>query len=122
MWDVFEKKQIFGKYYAASKDSYGKIGNLISNEIYRSVSGEEQGHFNSQILYVSETGSFKKRIRKISVVDFDGSNYRNLTDGSEIVLTPIFSKRRDEIFYLRYFQQKPQIFSLNVNYFKLISI
>ncbi|NBR95152.1 MAG: hypothetical protein EBT55_02445 [Proteobacteria bacterium] len=58
---------------------------------------------------------FKKRIRKISVVDFDGSNYRNLTDGSEIVLTPIFSKRTDEIFYLRYFQQKPQIFSLNVN-------
>ena len=64
MWDVFEKKQIFGKYYSASKDSYGKIGNLIS---------------------------------------------------SEIVLTPIFSKRTDEIFYLRYFQQKPQIFSLNVN-------
>ena len=115
MWDVFEKKQIFGKYYSASKDSYGKIGNLISNEIYRSVSGEDRGHFNSQILYVSETGGFKKRIRKISVVDFDGSNYRNLTDGSEIVLTPIFSKRTDEIFYLRYFQQKPQIFSLNVN-------
>ena len=115
MWDVFEKKQIFGKYYSASKDSYNKIANLISNEIYRSVSGEETGHFNSQILYVSETGGFKKRIKKISVIDFDGNNYRNLTDGSEMALTPIFSKRRDEIFYLRYFQQKPQIFSLNVN-------
>jgi TolB protein len=115
MWDVFEKKQIFGKYYSASKDLYRKVSNLISNEIYRSISGENQGHFNSQILYVSETGSFKNRIKKISVIDFDGENYRNLTDGSEIVLTPIFSKKRDEIFYLRYFQNKPQIFLLNAN-------
>jgi TolB protein len=35
-----------------------------------------------------------------------------------LVLTPIFSKRSDEIFYLRYFDGKPQIFSLNTLNFR----
>ena len=113
MWDILDRKETFGKFYSSSPDNYRKTANLISDEIYKSITGESIGHFNSQIVYTSETGTFRKRIKKISMIDFDGENYRNLTDGSEMVLTPIFSKRRDEIFYLRYFQGRPQIFSLN---------
>ena len=113
MWDVLDRKENFGKFYSSSPENYRKTANLISDEIYKSITGETMGHFNSQIVYTSETGTFRKRIKKISMIDFDGENYRNLTDGSEMVLTPIFSKRRDEIYYLRYFQGRPQIFSLN---------
>ena len=114
MWDILDRKETFGKFYSSSPENYRKTANLISDEIYKSITGETMGHFNSQIVYTSETGTFRKRIKKISMIDFDGENYRNLTDGSEMVLTPIFSKRRDEIYYLRYFQGRPQIFSLNI--------
>ena len=114
MWDVLDRKQTFGKFYSASPDNYRKTANLISDEIFKSITQETFGHFNSQIIYTSETGTYRKRIKKISIIDFDGENYRNLTDGSEMVLTPIFSKKRDEIYYLRYFQGRPQIFSLNI--------
>ena len=113
MWDILDRKQTFGKFYSSAPDNYRKTANLLSDEIYKSITGEASGHFNSQIVYTSETGTFRKRIKKISMIDFDGENYRNLTDGSEMVLTPIFSKRRDEIYFLRYFQGRPQIFSLN---------
>ena len=113
MWDILDRKQTFGKFYSTTPENYRKTANLISDEIYKSITGETLGHFNSQIVYTSETGTFRKRIKKISMIDFDGENYRNLTDGSEMVLTPIFSKRRDEIYFLRYFQGRPQIFSLN---------
>jgi TolB protein len=113
MWDILDRKQTFGKFYSSTPENYRKTANLISDEIYKSITGEASGHFNSQIVYTSETGTFRRRIKKISMIDFDGENYRNLTDGSEMVLTPIFSKRRDEIYYLRYFQGRPQIFSLN---------
>ena len=102
MWDILDRKQTFGKFYSSAPENYGKTANLISDEIYKSITGETMGHFNSQIVYTSETGTFRKRIKKISMIDFDGENYRNLTDGSEMVLTPIFSKRRDEIYFLRY--------------------
>jgi TolB protein len=90
------------------------MANMISNEIFRAISGEASGHFTSRILYVSESGSPKKRIKKINMIDFDGENHLVLTDGRDLVLTPIFAKNPDEIFYLRYFEKRPQIFSLNL--------
>lgn len=114
MWDVLDRRQLFGKFYTASKDNLRKAANLISNEIFKAISGESSGHFTSQILYVSETGAAAKRTKKINLIDFDGENNYALTDGRELVLTPIFSKRAGEIFYLRYFEDKPQIFSLDL--------
>ena len=114
MWDVLDQRQLFGKFYTASKDNRRKAANMISNEIFKSISGESSGHFTSQILYVSEAGAASKRTKKINIIDFDGENQHALTDGRELVLTPIFSKRQNEIFYLRYFEDKPQIFSLDL--------
>lgn len=119
MWDVLDQRQLFGKFYSASQDNYRKMSNIISGEIYKAISGEKSSHFDSQILYVSETGSAKKRTKKISLIDFDGENRRLITDGSDLVLTPIFSKKPDEIFYLRYFEKRqPQIFSMDLKTLK----
>lgn len=114
MWDVLDQRQLFGKYYTSSKDNYRKVSNIISNEIFKSITGEVIAHFSSKILYVSETGSISKRVKKIRRVDFDGNNNQVLTDGRDLVLTPIFSKNKNEIFYLRFFQQKSQIYSLDL--------
>lgn len=115
MWDVLDQRQLFGKFYSASKDNYRKMSNLVSGEIFKAITGEKISHFDSQILYVSETGSASKRIKKINLIDFDGENQRILTDGSDLVLTPIFSKKPEEIFYLRYFEKRqPQVFSLDL--------
>ena len=114
MWDVMDQRQLFGKFYTASKDNHRKVANIISNEIFKSISGESSGHFTSQILYISESGSAAKRIKKINLMDFDGENNRILTDGRDLVLTPIFSKRPNEIFYLRFYEDKSQIFSLDL--------
>jgi len=114
MWDVLDQRQLFGKFYTASRDNYRKVSAMVSNEIFKAITGEKIGHFTSQIVYVSEYGAMNKRIKKINMIDFDGENHRVLTDGRDLVLTPIFSKKRDEIFYLRYFEGKPQIFSLDL--------
>jgi len=113
MWDVLDQRQLFGKFYSASKPNYKKVANLLSDEIFKAISGEKKGHFNSQILYASETGGIKKRTKKIIMMDFDGENRRALTDGKDLVLTPIFSRKPNEIYYLRYFENKPQIFNLD---------
>ncbi len=114
MWDVLDSRQLFGKLYTASKDNMRKVANVISNEVFKAISSESSGHFSSQILYASESGSPKYRIKKINLIDFDGENHQVLTDGRDLVLTPIFSKKRDEIFYVRYFQGRPQVFSMNI--------
>ncbi|MBM3579553.1 MAG: Tol-Pal system protein TolB [Alphaproteobacteria bacterium] len=114
VWDVLDQRQFFGKLYTASHDNYRKISNAISNEIYKAVTGERVGHFDSQIIYVSEFGPINKRVKRLNVIGFDGENRRVLTTGQNLVLTPIFSKKRDEAFYVNYLQGRPQIFSLNL--------
>ena len=118
MWDVLDQRQLFGKFYSSSKNNYKKMSSLISDEIFKSITGEKVGHFNSQILYVSESGSVRSLTKKINVIDFDGENKLALTDGRGLVLTPIFSKKRDEIFYLSYTDGLPQIYNLNIKTLK----
>ena len=114
MWDVNDRKQLFGKYYSSSFDNYQKLSNIIANEIYKSLTGEMIGHFNSKILYISESGNVRKRTKRLAVMDFTGRNKEFLTNGRNLVLTPIFSKKPYEVFYLSYKDGLPQIFKLNL--------
>lgn len=118
MWDILDQRQLFGKFYSSSKNNYKKMANLISDEIFKSITGEKLGHFNSQILYVSETGNIRNLTKKIVLIDFDAGNRTVLTDGKDLVLTPIFSKKRDEIFYLSYLDGLPKIYGFNLKTFK----
>ncbi len=118
LWDALDQRQLFGKLYSSSRQNYRKMAALFSDEIFKAITGEKKGHFNSRITYVSESGEVRNRIKKIAIIDFDGENKHFLTDGKDLVLTPIFSKNADEIFYLRYFNNKPQIFALDTKLFK----
>ncbi len=114
LWDILDERQLFGKYYSAINQRYKKMANMISNKIFENITGEVSGHFDTQIAYISESGSELRRVKRIAIMDFDGENRRYLTNGEELVLTPIFSKKPQEIFFLRYHNSRPQIFALDI--------
>lgn len=114
MWDVLDQRQLFGKLYTSNRQGQKKMANILADEIFKAITSEKKGHFNSQILYVSESGNVRNRTKKVVMMDFDGGNKRVLTSGNDLVLTPIFSKNSNEIFYLTYQNDKPQIFNLNI--------
>ncbi len=113
MWDVLDRRQLFGKLYSASKQNYKKVATLFSDEIFKAITGEKKGHFNSQITFISESGDVRNRVKRIAIMDFDGENKRFLTTGRDLVLTPTFAHKNDEIYYLRYLNNKSQIFTIN---------
>ncbi|MFT6332113.1 MAG: TolB protein [Lentimonas sp.] len=113
LWDVLDERQVFGKFYSSSKENYKKLANLVSDEVFKAETNEKMGHFDSKITYIAESGSVLKRIKRVVLMDFNGENLRYLTNGKDLVLTPIFSRRKDEILFVRYFNYKPQIYSLD---------
>ena len=115
LWDTLDERQLFGKFYASNASNYKKIASLISDEIFKATTGEKIGHFDSKITYIAESGTALKRTKRIAMMDFDGGNLRYLTSGRDLVLTPIFLKQKDEILFVRFFGEKPQIYSLNIN-------
>lgn len=114
LWDVFAEKQMTGLAYTTTPDNWRRIAHIISDEIYKRMTGEE-GYFDSRIVYVSESGSALKRTKKLSIMDQDGANVRYLTAGNELVLTPRFSPSSQTITYLSYYNNTPRVYLYDLN-------
>lgn len=109
LWDTYNEQQIEGKVFNTITRNWRRVAHLIADKIYERVTGES-GYFDTRIVYVSESGPFKKRIKRLAIMDQDGENHKFLTDGRFLVLTPRFSPNTQEILYLSYAKGKPQVF------------
>ncbi len=109
LWDALSQQQIAGKEYNTFARNWRRVSHLISDEIYKRLTGE-QGYFDTRIVYVSETGPAKKRVKRLAIMDQDGANHKYLTDGRALVLTPRFSPNTQSILYMSYSGNQPRVF------------
>lgn len=68
LYDVIREKQMIGLAYFTNEKSWRRIAHKISDAIYKRVTGEE-GYFDTQIVYVSQTGPSTKRIKRLAIMD-----------------------------------------------------
>ena len=101
LWDVYGEKRMFGLSLSSKVKSWRRISHIISDKIYERLTGEE-GYFDTRILYVSESGSQKNKIKRLAIMDQDGGNHKYLTDGKSLVLTPRFSPNQQLITFFSY--------------------
>jgi TolB protein len=102
LWNTDKSEIIDGKYFIFNiKDKMDDVlADRISDFLLINIDREENGIFDSKILYVSETGSPKNRMKQIVISDLDGNKKVTITKGKSVKLTPIFSKNnKEEIFY-----------------------
>ncbi len=109
LWDVAQEQQMAGKEFNTLTRNWRRVAHLIADEIYKRVTGEG-GYFDTRIVYVSETGAAKNRIKRLAIMDQDGANHKFLTDGRHLVLTPRFSPNTQEILYLSFASGKPKVY------------
>ncbi len=114
LWDVFAEEQMTGQSYTAAPDGWRRIAHLIADAIYERATGES-GYFDTQVVYIAESGPKNARVKRLAIMDQDGANHRFLTDGSDLVLTPRFSPTLREITYLSYYQRVPRVYLLQID-------
>ncbi len=114
LWDVFAEQPMTGLSLTTSPSNWRRVAHLIADAIYERITGE-RGYFDTRIVYISETGPAEKRIKRLSIMDQDGSNHRFLSDGDTLVLTPRFSPTQQEITYLAYFNNQPRVYLFNID-------
>lgn len=109
LFDVYGQTQLTGMAYMTTPQNWRRIAHIISDEIYKRLTGEG-GYFDSRIVYVSESGPAIKRIKRLAIMDQDGANHRFLTSGEALVLTPRFSPSTQTITYMSYAGGKPRVY------------
>lgn len=97
-----------------SPQSWRRVAHKISDAIYKRLTGEE-GYFDTRIVYISESGPYLNRIKRLAIMDQDGYNHQFMTDGSFMVLNPRFSPTSQEITYLSYYNDTPRVYLFNIN-------
>lgn len=114
LFDVLAQKQLTGQAYTAASAGWRRVAHLVADAIYKQLTGES-GYFDTQIVYVAESGPKDRRVKRLAIMDQDGENHKFLTDGSDLVLTPRFSPQMREITYLSYYQNRPRVYVLQID-------
>ena len=113
LWDVFAGQSMEAKALTLPVKDWRRLAHMIADMVYSRVTGES-GYFDTQVVYVAESGPLKKRVKRLAVMDQDGANHRYLTDGKSMVLTPRFSPNMQKIAYMSFKGGKPQIYIMDL--------
>jgi len=113
LWDVFAETQLAGEQFFARPKDARRVGHIIADAIYERITGEK-GYFDTRIVFVDESGPKNKRMKRLAIMDQDGSNVRLLTTGQNLVLTPRFSPSTQEITYTSFEGETPKVYLLNI--------
>lgn len=115
LWDVFGGQQLTGQQFTTTPQNWRRIAHIIADAIYQRLTGEP-GYFDSQIVFVAESGPRDNRIKQLAIMDQDGANLRYLSGGApgDLVLTPRFSPSGQEITYMAFTADGPRVYLLNL--------
>ncbi|MET0193162.1 MAG: Tol-Pal system beta propeller repeat protein TolB, partial [Hyphomicrobiaceae bacterium] len=113
VWDVFSTRQLGSQRFTVAADDWRRLGHLVADLVYEKLTGEK-GYFDTQVVFVDETGPKDKRNKRLAIMDQDGANIRLLSQGKELVLTPRFSPTQHEITFMQYTGEQPRVFLLNI--------
>jgi TolB protein len=113
LWDVFSGKQLAGQRFAIDARDWRRLGHLVADQIYERLTGDK-GYFDTQVVFVDETGPKDRRLKRLAIMDQDGANVRLLSQGRELVLTPRFSPSSQEITFMQYAGEQPRVFLMNL--------
>ena len=108
LWDVYAGRQLTGQRFSTGERNWRRIGHMIADAIYQRMTGEK-GYFDTRIVFIDETGSKRRRIKRLAIMDQDGYNLRYLSRGNELVLTPRFSPTSQLVTYMSYAGNQPRV-------------
>lgn len=109
LYDLLQGKSILGKEYVVPTQDYPKAIHRFADEIFFLLTGEH-GPFQTRIAFISTTTGKKE----IYSADFDGSNFKRLTNHNSIALNPRWSPRGNEIAYTSYKDGTPSLYLLHL--------
>ena len=108
LFDVAAQTELARQGYVVRPPDWRRAAHRCADTIYSRLTGEG-GYFDTRIVYVSETGPARRRIKRLAMMDYDGANHRFLTNGQWTVLTPRFAPNQQTITFMTYENERPRV-------------
>ncbi len=114
VWDVNGTEQIEAQSLIASKKSVRRLAHIMADAIYERLTGEI-GYFDTQIVFIAESGPVDARVKRMAIMDQDGFGMRYLSDKNTFVMSPHFSPNMQTVVFLSYRDDDPMVWTLDLN-------
>lgn len=110
LWDVFGSTEVGqGVSMTTNPQNWRQVAHRIADVIYSRLTGEAP-YFDSEVVFVSESGPKSSRVKRIAIMDQDGANVRFITGGDDLVLAPRFAPNGRSVLYTSYATGAPQVY------------
>lgn len=109
VWDTAAAQQVVGSTYSADPQSYRRIAHIVSDAIYQALAGET-GYFDSQVVFIAESGPKANRRKQLALMDQDGANVQVLSSGNSLTLSPRLNRTYSQVAYTSYEDGNPQVY------------
>ena len=114
LWDVYAGQSLIGSEFTSTPANWRRVAHKIADAVYQKLTGQK-GYFDTRVVFVAESGTKAKPVRRLEIMDQDGANPSYLTDGSALVFTPRFSANSQEITYMALRPTGSTIYLLNID-------
>ncbi|HEY5711519.1 MAG TPA: Tol-Pal system beta propeller repeat protein TolB [Allosphingosinicella sp.] len=108
LYDVAAGSELARQGYVVQPREWRRAAHRCADSIYSRLTGEG-AYFDTRIVYVSESGPARRRIKRLAIMDYDGANHRFLTNGQWTVLTPRFAPNQQTITFMTYENDRPRV-------------
>lgn len=113
LYDVAAGTELTRQGFTVAPANWRRAAHKCADAVYGRLTGEG-AYFDTRLVYVAETGPKTRRVKRIAVMDADGSNHRYLTQGASTVLTPRFSPLGGQLVYMTYADKVPRAYVLDL--------
>jgi len=114
LWDIYAGDSLIGTEFTSTPANWRRVAHKIADAVYEKLTGQK-GYFDTRVVFVAESGTKAKPVRRLEIMDQDGANPSYLTDGSALVFTPRFSANSQEITYMSLRPTGSTIYLLNID-------
>ncbi|MEO7786723.1 MAG: Tol-Pal system beta propeller repeat protein TolB [Sphingomicrobium sp.] len=111
--DVTAGRELTRQGFTVAAADWRRAAHKCADTIYSRLSGEA-GFLDTRVVYVAETGPKNRRVKRIAIMDSDGSNHRYLTTGDATVTTPRFSPKGDKLVFMTAAGRRPRVMIMDV--------
>jgi TolB protein len=110
LFDVFRGKQLIGLSFPTAQRDLRRVAHHISDLIYKEITGE-RGAFNTQIAYVTASGTGKNKTYTLLVADSDGYNPQTILTSKQPLMSPSWSPDASRVAYVTFENKTAEIYT-----------
>jgi TolB protein len=114
LYDLKTRREMTRAGFAVGAEDWRRAAHRCSDTFHKAITGLP-GHFDSRITYVAETGDRMSPVKRLAIVNWDGTNHNFLTQGEGTVISPRLAPNGQRIVYVSFAGGMPHVRVMNLD-------